>query len=212
MVGEKDGKKYGVLNDWDLAISLDKQEETPTLHYRTGTRPYMALEQHSSSSPSPSEECEQDSDDDDAVNYCHWIDYGNRFLHREKMFIIALPSWVLSMANRITNMLEPWLPWVLAPPKRRNGRSEAAKNRERKRKKGKSQGEEWQPQPQQVLSIFDEDTLGGHFSYKNMVFIMHQFCGKELETRSVEWQEMVQKQTQQLQTERTGTDGMAQDG
>ncbi|KAJ3900986.1 hypothetical protein F5879DRAFT_365191 [Lentinula edodes] len=89
--------------------------------------------------------------------------------------------------------------------------AEAAKNRERKRKKGKSQGEEWQPQPQQVLFIFDEDTLGGHFPYKNMVFIMHQFCGKELETRSVEWQEMVQKQ-KQLQTERTGTDGMAQDG
>ncbi|KAJ3912993.1 hypothetical protein F5877DRAFT_53161, partial [Lentinula edodes] len=91
MVGEKDGKKYGVLNDWDLAISLDKQEKTPTLHYRTGTRPYMALEQHSckwkglhryrydleslfyaillvASSPSPSEEFEQDSDDDDADN------------------------------------------------------------------------------------------------------------------------------------------------
>ncbi|KAJ4494773.1 hypothetical protein C8J55DRAFT_484494 [Lentinula edodes] len=243
MVGEKDGKKYGVLNDWDLAISLDKQGATPTLHYRTGTRPYMALEQHSckwkglhryrydleslfyaillvASSPSPSEECEQDSDDD-AEDYCHWIDYGNRFLHREKKFIIILPSW----EPTVTHFFRGFFQWLTELQTCLNhgfhafwrhqrdemDAAEAAKNRERKQKKGKSQGEEWQPQPQQVLSIFDEDTLGGHFSYKNMVFIMHQFCGKELETRSVEWQEMVQKQ-KQLQTERTGTDGMAQDG
>ncbi|KAJ4494787.1 kinase-like domain-containing protein [Lentinula edodes] len=46
MVRVKDGKKYGVLNDWDLAIWVD-QRDTSTSQFRTGTRPYMAHEQHS---------------------------------------------------------------------------------------------------------------------------------------------------------------------
>ncbi|KAJ3935921.1 MAG: hypothetical protein NXY57DRAFT_1035691 [Lentinula lateritia] len=47
MVRVKDGKKCGVLNDWDLAIWLDKRDGTSTSRLRTGTRPYMAHEQHS---------------------------------------------------------------------------------------------------------------------------------------------------------------------
>ncbi|KAJ3924650.1 MAG: hypothetical protein NXY57DRAFT_969372 [Lentinula lateritia] len=48
MVRVKDGKKYGVLNDWDLAIWLDNRDGISTSQFRTGTRPYMAHEQHSS--------------------------------------------------------------------------------------------------------------------------------------------------------------------
>ncbi|KAJ3811508.1 hypothetical protein F5876DRAFT_75756 [Lentinula aff. lateritia] len=47
MVRVKDGKKYGVLNDWDLAIWLDNRDGISTSRFRTGTRPYMAHEQHS---------------------------------------------------------------------------------------------------------------------------------------------------------------------
>ncbi|KAJ3814092.1 hypothetical protein F5876DRAFT_17635, partial [Lentinula aff. lateritia] len=47
MVRVKDRKKYGVLNDWDLAMWLDKRDGITTLQFRTGTRAYMAHEQHS---------------------------------------------------------------------------------------------------------------------------------------------------------------------
>ncbi|KAJ3885447.1 hypothetical protein GG344DRAFT_23519, partial [Lentinula edodes] len=48
MVREKNGQKYGVLNDWDLASGLNTQNEVSTSKFRTGTKPYMAYEQHSS--------------------------------------------------------------------------------------------------------------------------------------------------------------------
>ncbi|KAJ3845649.1 hypothetical protein EV368DRAFT_21357, partial [Lentinula lateritia] len=48
MVREKNGQKYGVLNDWDLASWLSTQNEVSTSKFRTGTKPYMAHEQHSS--------------------------------------------------------------------------------------------------------------------------------------------------------------------
>ncbi|KAJ3850525.1 hypothetical protein EV368DRAFT_66541, partial [Lentinula lateritia] len=35
---------------------------------------------------------------------------------------------------------------------------------------------------------FDEDTLGGYFSYKKVVMIMHQFNQEELKTWGHEWQ------------------------
>ncbi|GAW09914.1 protein kinase [Lentinula edodes] len=49
MIRVKDGKKYGVLNDWDLAIWLNNRDGISTSQFRTGTRPYMAHEQHSPS-------------------------------------------------------------------------------------------------------------------------------------------------------------------
>ncbi|KAJ4480110.1 hypothetical protein J3R30DRAFT_3288790, partial [Lentinula aciculospora] len=46
LVREKNGEVYGVLNDWDLAIWLNDQCDGPTSQFRTGTKPYMAREQH----------------------------------------------------------------------------------------------------------------------------------------------------------------------
>ncbi|KIK59049.1 hypothetical protein GYMLUDRAFT_110443, partial [Collybiopsis luxurians FD-317 M1] len=40
------GEVYGVLNDFDLATSIDDLDRTPTSKHRTGTRPFMACEQH----------------------------------------------------------------------------------------------------------------------------------------------------------------------
>ncbi|KAJ3972098.1 hypothetical protein EV361DRAFT_168468, partial [Lentinula raphanica] len=45
MVRVKNGRKYGVLNDWDLASWVDDLEKGATSQYRTGTRPSMAHEQ-----------------------------------------------------------------------------------------------------------------------------------------------------------------------
>lgn len=41
-----DGPIYGVLNDLDLATMLDDLSPTPSSNHRTGTLPFMALEQH----------------------------------------------------------------------------------------------------------------------------------------------------------------------
>ncbi|KAJ3877608.1 hypothetical protein F5051DRAFT_296456, partial [Lentinula edodes] len=48
MVRAMNGRKYGVLNDWDLASWFNTQNEVSTSKFRTGTKPYMAHEQHSS--------------------------------------------------------------------------------------------------------------------------------------------------------------------
>ncbi|KIK59050.1 hypothetical protein GYMLUDRAFT_103127, partial [Collybiopsis luxurians FD-317 M1] len=40
------GEVYGVLNDFDLATCIDDLDRTPTSKHRTGTRPFMACEQH----------------------------------------------------------------------------------------------------------------------------------------------------------------------
>src|ERR1700761_921021 len=40
------GEVYGVLNDFDLATCIDDLDRIPTSKYRTGTRPFMAYEQH----------------------------------------------------------------------------------------------------------------------------------------------------------------------
>ncbi|KAF9066707.1 hypothetical protein BDP27DRAFT_1330190 [Rhodocollybia butyracea] len=41
-----DGTKFGVLNDFDLALFVDRPKASPTSNHRTGTRPFMAHEQH----------------------------------------------------------------------------------------------------------------------------------------------------------------------
>ncbi|KAJ4467719.1 hypothetical protein C8J55DRAFT_383352, partial [Lentinula edodes] len=48
MVRAMNGWKYGVLNDWDLASWLNTQNEVSTSNFQTGTKQYMAHEQHSS--------------------------------------------------------------------------------------------------------------------------------------------------------------------
>ncbi|KAJ3719551.1 hypothetical protein DFJ43DRAFT_1042684 [Lentinula guzmanii] len=47
MVREKNGEKFGVLNDWDLGIWVNDLRDGPASKFRTGTTPYMAHEQHS---------------------------------------------------------------------------------------------------------------------------------------------------------------------
>ncbi|KAJ3900988.1 hypothetical protein F5879DRAFT_924981 [Lentinula edodes] len=46
MVRAKDGKKYGVLNDWDLAFWLHEREGISGSRFRTGTRLFMPHKQH----------------------------------------------------------------------------------------------------------------------------------------------------------------------
>ena len=46
MFREEEGKIYGVLNDWDLALLDPETEKSPTSQFRTGTKPFLAHEQH----------------------------------------------------------------------------------------------------------------------------------------------------------------------
>ncbi|KAE9384080.1 hypothetical protein BT96DRAFT_842818 [Gymnopus androsaceus JB14] len=39
-----DGKVYGVLNDFDLSSSVDRQNDGPSSNHRTGTKPFMAID------------------------------------------------------------------------------------------------------------------------------------------------------------------------
>ncbi|KAJ3775683.1 hypothetical protein FB446DRAFT_379366 [Lentinula raphanica] len=48
MFREEEGKIYGVLNNWDLALLDPETESFPTSKFRTGTKPFLAHEQHSS--------------------------------------------------------------------------------------------------------------------------------------------------------------------
>jgi hypothetical protein len=42
MLREQDGKIFGVLNDFDLAVQVDAQD--PSSKQRTGTKPFMAID------------------------------------------------------------------------------------------------------------------------------------------------------------------------
>lgn len=44
MVSRLGGKVSGLLNDWDLAVFVNTPEGKSTIHYRTGTPPFMAIE------------------------------------------------------------------------------------------------------------------------------------------------------------------------
>lgn len=52
MFRRRHGKVYGVLNDFDLASRLDCERNGPTSNYRTGTRPYMAIDLLNTKGPS----------------------------------------------------------------------------------------------------------------------------------------------------------------
>ncbi|KAJ3913470.1 hypothetical protein F5877DRAFT_52331, partial [Lentinula edodes] len=204
MVREKDRQKYGVLNDWDLAIWLNERKEGSTSKFRTGTKPYMAHEQHSSDwqgphrfrhdlesvfyvilllvslYSSPTEKVRFPSTGDHRYEKWHQQDDG--VLHGQKLNIVhngkwrAFPQpffsgftlWLAALQENLRHgifNLENHNHAVLAA-------SEPLKPGRRPRK----------------VPFFDEDTLGGNFSYKKVVMIMHQFNQEELRTRGHEWQ------------------------
>ncbi|KAJ3811494.1 kinase-like domain-containing protein [Lentinula aff. lateritia] len=115
MVRVKNGKKYGVLNDWDLAIWVDQRDGISTSQFRTGTRPYMAHEQHSPDwegphryrhdmeslfyvilllatlFSNPSEK--NDKPFKTRSHYETWYTQRDDFLHDKKALIIFIISW-----------------------------------------------------------------------------------------------------------------------
>ncbi|KAJ3901621.1 hypothetical protein F5879DRAFT_1003770 [Lentinula edodes] len=195
MVRVKDGKKYGVLNDWDLAIWLDERDVISTSQFRTGTRPYMAHEQHSPDWEGPhryrhdmeslfyvilllatlfSNPSEKDHEHSKKRQpYTKWFTQGDDFLLDKKISIIFIILW----RPNLTQFFHGFLQWL--------GRLQQCLYDGFTAYTGfvKRQTDN----PHQVLH-FNDDTLGGHFSYDRLVWIMHQFSEETLETRGCEWQ------------------------
>ncbi|KAJ4500872.1 kinase-like domain-containing protein [Lentinula lateritia] len=195
MVRVKDGKKYGVLNDWDLAMWLDEREGISTSQFRTGTRPYMAHEQHSPDWEGPhryrhdmeslfyvilllatlfSNPCEKDHEHSKKRQpYTKWFTQGDEFLYDKKALIIFDFLWQ-PIPNQFFSAFHQWL-----------------KSLQRCLYVGftayKYFVELQSDTPNQVLS-FNDDTLDDHFSYDKFVLIMHRFSEEDLATHGSEWQ------------------------
>ncbi|KAJ3903050.1 kinase-like domain-containing protein [Lentinula edodes] len=195
MVRVKDGKKYGVLNDWDLAIWLDERDGNSTSQFRTGTRPYMAHEQHSPEWEGPhryrhdmeslfyvilllatlfSNPSEKDDEHSKKRQpYTEWFTQGDEFLRLNKTDIIFRASWQPT-PTLFFSAFHGWLKRLHDAMTDGFLASEAYDNR---------------PNDQlRQISYFNNDTLDGHFSYDVFVLIMHQFSEERLATHGCEWQ------------------------
>ncbi|KAJ3914123.1 kinase-like domain-containing protein [Lentinula edodes] len=195
MVRVKDGKKYGVLNDWDLAIWLDERDGNSTSQFRTGTRPYMAHEQHSPEWEGPhryrhdmeslfyvilllatlfSNPSEKDDEHSKKRQpYTEWFTQDDEFLRLNKTDIIFRASWQPT-PTLFFSAFHGWLKRLHDAMTDGFLASEAYDNR---------------PNDQlRQISYFNNDTLDGHFSYDVFVLIMHQFSEERLATHGCEWQ------------------------
>ncbi|KAJ3787048.1 hypothetical protein GGU10DRAFT_433390 [Lentinula aff. detonsa] len=201
MVREKNGKKYGVLNDWDLAIWLDDKRDGPTSQFRTGTKPYMAHEQHSSKWKGPHRYrhdlesifyvmlllvCLYSRPDEklrrprtEGDRYEEWHQSDDEFLYDKKHRTVHADDW----EPPVTTFFFGFLLWLSRlQDSFRFGFIDRGNFHRAVRKTAQLDRSHTQ------MNFFDEDTLGGHLSYESIVSIVHVFEEEELETRGREWQ------------------------
>ncbi|KAJ3804660.1 hypothetical protein F5876DRAFT_70448 [Lentinula aff. lateritia] len=195
MVRVKDRSKYGVFNDWDLAMWLDKRDGILTSQFRTGTRPYMAHEQHSPDweglhryrhdveslfyvilllatlFSNPREKNHEHSKK--RQPYTQWFTQGHDFLHLNKISIIFVASWQPTPTH-FFSAFHGWLKRLHDTMNDGFLASAAYVNR--------------QNEQLRQISHFNDDTLDNHFSYDKFVLIMHQFGEEDLATHGSEWQ------------------------
>ncbi|KAJ3766315.1 hypothetical protein FB446DRAFT_676630 [Lentinula raphanica] len=196
MVRVKDGRKYGVLNDWDLASWVDDEEKGATSQYRTGTRPSMAHEQQAHEWEGPHQyrhDVESlfyvmvlftflyskpskgvSKPEDKQFHYEKWHLFNDEELHDKKLNIMAKGSWKPSVQPFFLHFSN-WLIDV-----RVNFRRGFAKQADFIEAKETSRvlGETW---PHEV-QFYKDYSLGGHISYSKMARIMHVFNKEELVT------------------------------
>ncbi|KAJ3711389.1 hypothetical protein C8R42DRAFT_728726 [Lentinula raphanica] len=208
MVRVKNGRKYGVLNDWDLASLADDLQEGATSQYRTGTRPSMAHEQQARNWEGP----HQYRHDVESLFYVMML---FTFLYSKPSKMVSNPvdeqfhyqNWHqfddgTSKKCMIMALNSPWKPpvtpffihfsdWLDEIQVRFCwGFNEQGTVMQRKRD---AERRGMQLRTQNVLSYKDEE-LGGHITYKTMVQIMHKFNEQGLRTYEDEMQEYIQSQ------------------
>ncbi|KAJ3787047.1 hypothetical protein GGU10DRAFT_289040 [Lentinula aff. detonsa] len=197
MVREKNGKKYGVLNDWDFAIWLDDKRDGPTSQFRTRTKPYVGHEQHSVEWKGPHRYrhdlesifyvmlllvCPYSRPDEklrrfknQSYQYQEWHQSDDRSLYLEKHHTVtAAATW----KPPVTAFFSGFLLWLITLQRSiRRGFYEL--------------GDATRLGPKALnpeMHYVDEETLGGHLSYEKVISIVHLFEEEELETRGREWQ------------------------
>ncbi|KAJ4469281.1 protein kinase [Lentinula aciculospora] len=198
MVREKDGEKYGVLNDWDLSSWINEQRDGPTSKFRTGTKPYMAHEQHSYGwqgphrfrhdleslfyvilllaclYPSTSAKYTAPMSFAQDFEYEEWHMQNDSFLVSKKYLVLYARKWT-----------PPVLPFFL-------GFTVWLINLQRALGYGFfALREHWDfLRLDKQFKSDNQDTLDNHFSYETVVSIMHRFREEELKTRGSEWQKI----------------------
>ncbi|KAJ3803456.1 hypothetical protein F5876DRAFT_54391, partial [Lentinula aff. lateritia] len=209
MVREKDSQKYGVLNDWDLAIWLNTQNEVSTSKFRTGTKLYMAHEQHSSEwqgphrfrhdlesvfyvilllvslSSSPTEKVRFPSTGDH--HYEKWHEQDDGYLDGKKLKIVHTAGYWQPSPQPFFSGFTSWLIAL----QRSLLYGFIGLNMHKTMEIEAQQAREINEEPMEV-PFFDDETLGGHFSFEKVVSVMHRFREEELNTRGREWQKILQ--------------------
>ncbi|KAJ3820986.1 protein kinase [Lentinula raphanica] len=204
MFREEEGKIYGVLNDWDLALLDPETEKSPTSKFRTGTKPFLAHEQHDFNWTGP-----------------------HRYRHdMESMFYVILFQSCLYSGPRATLSTEPiWDNHHIEEWHQEDDFELWNK------KQGLINNAKWKPPVQdffepfsfwlssiqrhlylgfmtrtirlfqqnalatsghsssQTSPAYDDVTLDNNFSYDEVVIIMHRYDEEPLEIRGNEWQQ-----------------------
>ncbi|KAJ3850795.1 hypothetical protein EV368DRAFT_84189 [Lentinula lateritia] len=179
MVHVKDRSKYGVLNDWDLAMWLDKRDGISTSQVRTGSHPYMAHEQHLPDWEGP----HQYRHDVESLFYVILLlatlfsNPREKNHEHSKKSIVFVASWQPTP----THFFSAFYGWLKRLHDTMNDgflASAAYVNR--------------QNEQLRQISHFNDDTLDNHFSYDKFVLIMHRFSEEDLATHGSEWQGKLQ--------------------
>ncbi|KAJ3964119.1 hypothetical protein EV361DRAFT_812579 [Lentinula raphanica] len=208
MVRVKDGRKYGVLPDWDLASWADDLRTTS--RYRTGTRPSMAHEQQAHRWEGP-HQYRHDVEAlfyvmvlftflyskpgkavskpvDEQFHYEKWHQFDDGTLYSKKCMIMALNSpWEPPVTPFFIHFSD-WLYDI-------KGCFCWGFNEQGIVMQTKRDAERCgiQSRMQNVLS-YKDDELGGHITYKTMVQIMHRFNEQELRTYDGEAEQYLESQ------------------
>ncbi|KAJ3988145.1 protein kinase [Lentinula detonsa] len=200
MFRRKDGKIYGVLNDFDLSSRVQNMDKGPTSNHRTGTRPFMSIDllnsnwegghlyRHDIESlfyimlclacryrrpnvPTPEPRA-----------YAAWFSGTNQQVFTDKHTFLTDPLAKAPPIQPHFAGFEPWLARIHT--KLHSGYTRRPKY---------SSGVSSQPGIQSAYDEDDEDlnfdwsTLNQRASYKTMRSIMSSFQGKSLETRWASW-------------------------
>ncbi|KAJ3836549.1 hypothetical protein F5878DRAFT_624858, partial [Lentinula raphanica] len=204
MVREKGGVKYGVLNDWDLASSVDSPSQGPTSQFRTGTKPYMAHEQqdpdwtgppryrHDLESvfyvmtlftflySSPSEKVPEPFQQ--KHQFQKWHQRDDTALRQAKFELLRMDEW----QTPVTEFFSGFRAW-LSSLQRTFFLGFIQKSWQKVLRQGQLNSTVYQANRTfPAKEEFDDDTLGDHVSYDAVIFIIYQFEGAQLVTHDPE--------------------------